>query len=204
MGPAAERIKSILDKVEEVEKLKGSEVEKSEAAMAAVREEARKLAAELPDLMPDDPAMAAVIEEAMAGAFAEGARKDNRIMGPADKPAAGDGNVPEPAAGEAANAITNPCPKCHRQLRADGGCSHCEREELLSGGLKRISPNQAKSLLSEPVTVGNPAGGIFRFTKEKLLGEGSHLKADHTKADFERRARVMLYAIDAAKTSRDI
>ena len=103
-----------------------------------------------------------------------------------------------------ANAITKPCPQCHRQLRADGGCTHCEREKLLSGGLKRISPNQAKAVLSEPVTVNNPTGAAFRFTKEKLLDDGSHLKADHSERDFERRARVMLYAIDAAKTSRDI
>ena len=103
-----------------------------------------------------------------------------------------------------ANEITNPCPTCHRQRRADGGCTHCERAELLSGGLKRISPNQAKAVLSEPVTVDNPTGASFRFTKEKLLDDDSHLKADHTKRDFERRARVVLYAIDAAKTSRDI
>ena len=99
---------------------------------------------------------------------------------------------------------TKPCPKCHKQLRADGGCSHCERAELLSGELKRISVNQAKSVLSEPVTVENPTGATFRFTNEKLLGDSSHLKADHTDADFARRARVMLYGIDAAKTSRDI
>ena len=192
MGPAASKIKSLLDGLE---------------AGRDVRDEARKLADELPDLMADDPAMAAVIEEAMAEAFAAGAGKDNFVSGrAADKPAAGDGTGPTTAAGEAAlaNAITNPCPKYHRQLRADGGCSHCERAELLSGELKRISVNQAKSVLSEPVTVENPTGATFRFTNEKLLGDSSHLKADHTDADFARRASVMLYGIDAAKTSRDI
>ena len=58
LGPAAEKIKSLLDALD---------------AGKDVRDEARKLAEELPDLMADDPAMAAVIEEAMADAFAEGA-----------------------------------------------------------------------------------------------------------------------------------
>lgn len=93
-----------------------------------------------------------------------------------------------------ANAITKPCPECHRQLRADGGCTHCERAALLSGGLKRISVNQAKSVLSEPVSVSNPTGATFLFTKEKLLGADSHLKKDHTPQDFDRRASVLLYA----------
>lgn len=30
------------------------------------------------------------------------------------------------SAEEVANEITNPCPKCHHQMRADGGCTHCE------------------------------------------------------------------------------
>ena len=58
MGPAAEKIKSLLDGLD---------------AGRDVRDEARRLAGELPDLMADDPAMAAVIEEAMAEAFAAGA-----------------------------------------------------------------------------------------------------------------------------------
>ena len=57
MAPAAQRIKSLLDALD---------------AGGDVRDEARKLAEELPELMADDPAMAAVIEEAMAEAFAEG------------------------------------------------------------------------------------------------------------------------------------
>ena len=57
-----------------------------------------KLLADLPSLIPDDPALAAVIAEAMAKEF---------------------GTV------ELANAITNPCPKCHRQMTKEGICTHC-------------------------------------------------------------------------------
>ena len=32
----------------------------------------------------------------------------------------------QPFQKELANEITNPCPKCHHQMRADGGCTHCE------------------------------------------------------------------------------
>ena len=73
MAPAAKRIKSILDMFDGVERGTGNGEQGTDEAMAAVRKEARKLAAELPDLMPDDPAMAAALEEAMAEAFAEGA-----------------------------------------------------------------------------------------------------------------------------------
>lgn len=100
-----------------------------------------------------------------------------------------------------ANAISSPCPECHRQLRADGGCTHCERARLLEGPVKKISVNQAKSVLSEPVTVDNPTGARFRFTKERLLSDDGHLAADHSPADFARRARVLLYGLDAARTS---
>ncbi|MBQ2346402.1 MAG: hypothetical protein II391_03520, partial [Kiritimatiellae bacterium] len=79
-----------------------------------------------------------------------------------------------------------------------------ERAAILSGKLRVISPSEAHVLLSEPVTVKNPTGAEFRFTKEKLLSDNSHLKKDHSNADFHRREKVMLYAIDAAKTSRDI
>ena len=103
-----------------------------------------------------------------------------------------------------ANDITKPCPKCHRQLRKDGGCTHCERDTLLSGGLKRINVNQAKSVLSEPVEVSNPTGATFRFTKEKLLSDTGHLRKDHLPQDFDRRTKVLLYGIDAARTSIDI
>ena len=73
-------------------------------------EKAEKLLADLPNLLPDDPALAAVIAEAMAAEF---------------RPAPSvttDGDV-------ATNAITNPCPKCHRQMTKDGHCTHCEKLE---------------------------------------------------------------------------
>lgn len=63
-------------------------------------EAAASLVSRLESLMPDDLAMAAVLAEAMAKEF---------------------GTV------EAANAITNPCPKCHRQMSADGTCSFCAK-----------------------------------------------------------------------------
>ena len=73
-------------------------------------EKAEQLLADLPSLIPDDPALAAVIAEAMAAEF---------------RPAPSvttDGDV-------ATNAITNPCPKCHRQMTKDGHCTHCEKLE---------------------------------------------------------------------------
>ena len=62
------------------------------------KEAAETLLKRLPDLIPEDPAMAAVIAEEMAKQF---------------------GTV------ELENAITNPCPKCHRQMTKEGICTHC-------------------------------------------------------------------------------
>ena len=72
------------------------------------KEAAQDLLARLPDLMSDDLAMAAVIAEAMAKEFG--------FVPGASRP--GD---------ELANEITNPCPKCHRQMSKDGTCSFCAK-----------------------------------------------------------------------------
>jgi len=181
--PLADQVKKLLELIDA-----GKEAEAASFAAS--------LSANLPSYLPEDPESATVLAEAMAERYGqawEAARRDDSHA-----------ETRRGGGAELANEITNPCPKCHHQLRADGGCTHCERAALLAGGPKRITPNQAKSVLSEPVTVNNPTGATFRFTREKLLADDSHLKADHTEADFERRTRVMLYAIDAAKTSRDI
>ena len=88
---AAEAVKSLLAE-EDPEKLK---------ALSS------KLIADLPTLIPDDPALAAVIAEAMAAEFGS--------------PAA-----PAPS-GALANEIANPCPKCHRNMPKDGTCSFCAK-----------------------------------------------------------------------------
>lgn len=181
--PLAEQVKKLLDLVDA-----GKEAEAASFAAS--------LSENLASYLPEDPESATVLAEAMAERYGQAWEAARRADSHAETRRGG--------GAELANEITKPCKKCHHQLRADGGCTHCERAELLAGVLKRISPNQAKSVLSEPVTVNNPTGATFRFTKEKLLADDSHLKADHSEADFERRTRVMLYAIDAAKTSRDI
>ena len=100
MAPAAAKIKSLLDMFDGVERGTGNGEQGTDEAMAAVRKEARKLAAELPDLMPDDPAMAAALEEAMAQAFAEGV-------------------------GGEALANSEKCPECGQWLDGNGVCHEC-------------------------------------------------------------------------------
>lgn len=85
MAPAAKRIKSLLEALD---------------AGRDVRDEARKLADELPGLMANDPAMAAVIEEAMAEAFAG-------------------------AAGGKAALNSEKCPECGQWLDGNGVCHEC-------------------------------------------------------------------------------
>ena len=88
---AAEAVKSLLAE-EDPEKLK---------ALSS------KLLADLPSLIPEDPALAAVIAEAMAAEF-------------------GSPDAPAPS-GALANEIANPCPKCHRNMPKDGTCSFCAK-----------------------------------------------------------------------------
>lgn len=65
-GEAAERMAALLEKMD---------------AGGDVREEARKLAEELPGLMTGEPEMAAVLEEEMARAFAEGVKEAHAETG---------------------------------------------------------------------------------------------------------------------------
>ena len=92
MSPAGKAVEELLNALD-----------KGEAASSPlVKEKASALLSRLPSLLPDDPATAAVIAEAMAKEFGVTAEKQS-------------------------NAIPNPCPKCHRQMTKEGTCTHCER-----------------------------------------------------------------------------
>ena len=71
-----------------------------------------QLLANLPALLPTDPALAAVIADEMAKTYGESL---TQRRGEAE------------AAESLANEITNPCPKCHRQMSANGTCTSCAK-----------------------------------------------------------------------------
>ncbi len=87
LGPAAEELQKVLALPE-----------------AEMRAACKGLADRLPDLLPADPAMAAILAEELAGAFAEAVGETISVKGTADKPAAGPGSGSGVAAGEAAIA----------------------------------------------------------------------------------------------------
>ena len=72
-----------------------------------VAESAKSLVSRLPSLLPADPEGAAILAEEMAKAFNSASAA--------------------PPGDELANEITNPCPKCHRQMSKDGTCSFCAK-----------------------------------------------------------------------------
>lgn len=78
-------------------------------------EKARALLDKIPDLVPEDPTLAPLLAEEMAKAYGEAFTKAQEGSA---------ASAPSDAA--LANEITHPCPKCHHQMRADGGCTHCE------------------------------------------------------------------------------
>ena len=74
-------------------------------------ERAAALLKDLPNLLPEDPALEAVIAEEMAQAYGEAFTK------------ARDSEA-QPIA---TNEIANPCPKCHRNMPKGGTCSFCAK-----------------------------------------------------------------------------
>ena len=88
----------------------------------------------LDELMPSDPAMAAVLAEEMAGAFAAGAGEGSDEV-----------RVTSDGREALANAITNPCPKCHRQMSADGTCSFCAKRAANHAAGKAAFDSVAKT-----------------------------------------------------------
>ena len=74
-------------------------------------EKARALLDKIPDLVPEDPALAPLLAEEMAKAYGEAFTK------------ARDSEA-QPIA---TNEIANPCPKCHRNMPKGGTCSFCAK-----------------------------------------------------------------------------
>lgn len=124
-------------------------------------EAAAALLAKLDTLLPKDPETAAVISKAMAEEFGV----------------------------QVKNAITNPCPKCHHQLRADGGCTHCEMsanhdkgksalEKAISDKADVLDAMSRKSIGNIDFVWGTPGKGA-----DFDGGEGiSHILAKHPDA----------------------
>ena len=99
LGPAAGELRRLLDLPDD-----------------RLADGARELMGRLDDLLPADPETVAVLAEEMARAFAEGANDELRVT-----------SDERDAAVE--NAISHPCPKCHRQMAADGTCTFCANRE---------------------------------------------------------------------------
>ena len=80
---------------------------------------AAEFAAQVPDLLPgEDSAMAAVLADAAARAATDAWERAKALH---------DDGEASAGAAELANEITNPCPKCHRQMSKDGTCSFCAK-----------------------------------------------------------------------------
>ena len=155
LGPAAEELRKVLDLPE-----------------AEMRTACKDLAGRLPDLLPKDPAMASILAEELAGAFAEAVGE----TGEHGKDGEG-----------LANEITNPCPKCHHQLRADGGCTHCDNAANHAKG-KTAFADVASSKKDHPAAMSRKSVGDIDFvygfegTPEQNYEDGwgvSHILKKH-------------------------
>ena len=138
------------------------------------KDRAEKLLERLPSLLPDDPAAAAVLAEEMAKAVADvsAARRGGEGL---------------------ENAITNPCPKCHRQMSKDGHCTRCER---LDANMKTVD-----GLVSDLGKKGPNGKGKGWKNEPKDLGEiDEGLAADIKKANPKMKATVgTMQTIDHAQ-----
>lgn len=59
------------------------------------------------------------------------------------------------------NDITNPCPDCHRQMRADGGCTFCEKSESTS----QVSTKKEEATPDEEAKAAKHAKKIAQIKK---------------------------------------
>lgn len=59
------------------------------------------------------------------------------------------------------NDITNPCPDCHRQMRADGGCTFCEKSESTS----QVSTKKEEATPDEEAKAAKHAQKIAQIKK---------------------------------------
>ena len=111
----------------------------------------------LPELLPDDPEMAAILEEALTEAFAAGqARLPD---GQAEKPEAAPEETPE-AENTAANS--EHCPDCGRWLTGGGICSDCQgSDEAVKQGK---NPDSAKIQAAE---IGKRKAALAKCLEEK-------------------------------------
>lgn len=101
--PLADQVKKLLELIDA-----GKEAEA--ASFAAT------LSANLASYLPEDPESATVLAEAMAERY-----------GQAWEAARGGSAASAPSDAGLANEITNPCPKCHRNMPQGGTCSFCAK-----------------------------------------------------------------------------
>ena len=162
LGPAAEELQRVLALPE-----------------TEMREACKDLAGRLPDLLPKDPAMASILAEELAGAFAEAAGETISVKGTADKPAAGPGSGSGVAAGEAAiaNEISNPCPKCHRQLSEDGSCTHCDGGGSSAGSAPSDAKKDGEAKPEEKKDEAGEKTGKNGWTKKQVADNKATVRA---------------------------
>ena len=165
-GPAAGRIKSLLDRMD---------------AGEDIRADAAKLAEELPSLMPDDPAMAAVLEEELARAFAEGLASADGAMPLANGTDANGAEHAEAGSGNGGQFVSK-----------GGGSGGSELVKRLTDGAtpRSISEEDARAALKEGFSVGGPNGQV-NFGEELL----KHID-EHGAADAGNRLARLKFAID--------
>lgn len=89
-------------------------------------EKARALLDKIPDLVPEDPALAPLLAEEMAKAYGSAFAKAMADREAFTK-AQGSSAASAPSDAGLANEITNPCPKCHRNMPQGGTCSFCAK-----------------------------------------------------------------------------
>ena len=71
------------------------------------------------------------------------------------------------------NDITNPCPDCHRQMRADGGCTFCEKSESTfqeSTKKEEATPDEEAKAAKHARKIAQIKKGYFKScSKEEAL-----------------------------------
>lgn len=181
LGPAAEEVKKLLADLD---------------AGKDVTESAKALVGKLPELMPDDPAMAAVIAEEMAKEFGEVDGRAGRPLPAASHPSQ------EPLANEAQHC------ELDGGWIGDAGCTHPNHphsalvNRIIDAAKNKkpiaISPSDAEAALKEGFYVDAGNGKRIGFGKSLLkhFNEDHDLTDEEEANDIKNRKRLLMFAVD--------
>ena len=177
LGPAAEEVEALLKAIDD------AETGATGILPVALKEKATALIDRLPSLLPADPEGAAILAEAMAGAFnsvsGEGRAPSRPLANENDRVPAGNGN-----GGQFTGKTNQPSGSTQTETQP---ASDDEVNEFLSNLPDKIDPEKSKALLAKGFTDKDGDGNQVKYGKLLL----DHI-CDPNRHENDQKARLRM------------